>query len=201
MPWSTNDRLRLLSKLAGVERLVLKGYRLVLGLLIIAIVVGAAAVVEMKPWGPGHQGEWIYFGAAALLALGWAAIEYVRVRRRQRKSESRLNFRSIITEGGDQQWELRWGADRSPDRDADDGYGLQFSSELPAAAIELSQHELPDKAALQAIEAELDRGVALNDAIQLVEPAFGERTALWQRACRLYVVHRLNQQGQAAAND
>jgi hypothetical protein len=186
MQWSTEDRLRFLSKLAGIDRVITAGYRFLLGLLIAAIIAGAAAVVVTNHFGPGNQGEWFYFTCIVLLALGWAVKEFVKAGRRQRRRDLPVSIRSA-NNGAAHTWEFRWGSSAAAEHEGDGAapFGIQLKATLPGIVMPLAtlrRDELPDESAVHMIKAELDRGVKLEDAILLVQPAFAEWSALEQRA-------------------
>jgi len=196
---STDARMQLLSKLNVVEGIVLALYKFILGLLFIAIVAGTVAVIVMKPWGAGNQGEWFYFTIAVVMALGWVLTKFAGVRHRQRELKIPIH---VTSTGGDgaHTWEFRWGgsAESGKGGEGPSGIHLKFSSLLPGPVVELTNDKLPLDSALQAIEAEVARGAELDNAIALVDPKFSDRPPLEQHAYRMYVTHRLNERQDAA---
>jgi len=196
MQWTTEDRLRLLGKLAGVDRVLSAGYRFLLGVLIAAIVAVAAAVVVTKPFGAAHQGEWFYFGCIVLLALGWAVKEFVKVSRRIDRFKAPISLLST-GDGGARTWELRWG---SPPADGDKtkapsfGIQLKMMTNITTPLSGLRPESLPDESALRVIRQEVERGVRLEDAILMVQPEFSQWSPLEQYAYGQYVAARLKGQ-------
>lgn len=185
MQWSTEERLRLLGKLDGVDRVLTAAYRLLMALIIAAIVAAAVAVVLTRPWGAGHQGEWFYFSCIVLLALGWAVKEFVKASRRYDDLKLPLSIRSS-NDGGAKTWELRWGP--AVVKAGHEGVALPFGIQLKGlwrGAIppaERPHDMLPDENALHLIKEEMGRGAKLDEAILAIQPAFAEWSALEQRA-------------------
>jgi hypothetical protein len=200
MPWSPVKRQQFLGVLDGIERVLVVGGRLMLGLLIAAVLVGTAIVIIQKPFGAGNQGEWFYFGVAVLLVLGWAIGQFVALGRRKSSFGSPFCVQSNQQDGV-QTWALRLGTGTA---DAGDGFGTTEGSsqfgfsktfEIPLAT--LMAEMLPNEETIRRVEAEIDRGVALEEACRLVQPHYDEWNRMQQRAYSVYVSRVLEQRANA----
>lgn len=109
MQQSPDKRQQFLGVLDDIEGVVVRVYRLVLGLVIAAVVAVVGVVVVQKPWGAGNQGEWFYFGIGVLLVLGWASGQFISLGRRHATPTFPFRFRSSKQDGV-QTWELRLGS-------------------------------------------------------------------------------------------
>ncbi|MEX2120441.1 MAG: hypothetical protein WD847_12670 [Pirellulales bacterium] len=196
MKWSTEERQQFLRGLDGFERIVVTFYRLLLGVIVAAVVAVVAFVIIRRPWGDGNQGEWFYFSIAVLLVLGWAVGQFVMLGRRQRREPPLASLRSS-TEDGVRRWEFRFGrgageSHQEPIASDDDvQFGFSKSFEVPLASLPAGM--LPDEEALACLEREFQRGVPIDDACGLVQPAFADWNEREREAYRLYVTKLLDE--------
>ena len=200
MKWSTDDRQQLLGLLNTVESVVITFYRLLLWLVIAAVAAVVAFVVKERPWGDGTQGEWFYFSIAVLLVLGWAMSQFVMLSRRQRNPWPELGP-SVLQSKGPGAWEFRFGSPpnaTSQSLPSNDDPGCQMISKsfgIPLTTLEIAQ---PPEKILVGLRRELERGLSLEQACQLVEPAFADWSGIEQHAYLLYVKHLLSGESLAA---
>jgi hypothetical protein len=196
MKWSTEERQQFLRGLDGFERVVVTFYRLLLGVIVAAVVAVVAFVIIRRPWGDGNQGEWFYFSIAVLLVLGWAIGQFVMLGRRQRRERPLASLHSS-TEDGVRRWEFRFGRavgeshENAGGGDGEFRFGLSKSFEVPLASLPAGM--LPDEEALACLERELQRGVAIDEACTLVQPAFADWNEREREAYRLYVTKLLDE--------
>lgn len=188
----------------GVERVVVTFYRLLLGVVVAAVVAVVAFVIIRRPWGDGNQGEWFYFSIAVLLVLGWAIGQFVMLGRRQRRERPLASLHSS-TEDGVRRWEFRFGraaGESQEDPRAGSGefrFGFSKSFEVPLASLPSGM--LPDEEALACLERELERGMEIDEACRLVQPAFADWNEREREAYRLYVTDLLKQRRMADSMD
>jgi hypothetical protein len=191
MKRSPEERQRLLVRLDGMQRLVVAFYRGLLVLIMAAIIAAAGFVAILAPWGEGHQGEWFYFSIAVLLGLGWAVGQFIKLGRRHRKHQAPMELRSSGS-GTPRVWEFRFGSEADA---AADTAKASFSRSFGVPLASLSADVLPDESALDRLEAELAKGVELDDACRRVHPEYARWGRLQQKAYRMYVTARLADRG------
>ncbi len=206
MSWTTEQRQEFVNKLDAVDRVVVTFYRLLLGLVLAAILAVVVLVIVRRPWGDGNQGEWFYFTVAVLLALGWVGGQYAMLRRRQyrARANSPATFRANASTNPDgaRVWEFRIGqpvaaTDESPNTD-DPSTRFEFSRsfEIPLASLPAAVR--PTSESLACFQAELNRGVPIDNACRLIEPAYAGWNALQQSAYRHLVTSLLDQDREPA---
>jgi hypothetical protein len=192
MNWSPEQRRQFLDRLDSSDRLLSGFYRRLMGFLIVGILVGSAWVFLWRPLGPGHQGEYFYFGVGALLLLCCVLNQYIWARRRQRrKSLPYVAVETKTAESG-RGWEFRLGpaerelASAEPTR-------AEFSHTFSIPLASIASDLLPDEQALACLESELARGVDLDAACRTVQPAYESWGVLKRRAYQMYVKSLLDE--------
>ncbi|MEX2560241.1 MAG: hypothetical protein WD403_10025, partial [Pirellulales bacterium] len=192
----TDEREEFLRGLDGVERVVAGFYRLLLGAIVAAVVAVVVFVTIRRPWGNGNQGEWFYFSIAVLLVLGWAVGQFVMLGRRQRRERPLASLHSS-TEDGVRRWEFRFGRaageshENAGGADGEFRFGFSKSFEVPLASLPAGM--LPDEESLACLERELQRGIEIEEACTLVQPAFADWNEREREAYRLYVTKLLDE--------
>jgi hypothetical protein len=188
--WSDSERRGFVSKLDAIERVLVTAGRMFLGLLIAAIIAGAAFIIVKRPWGAGNQGEWFYFGVAVLLVLGWCIGQYTSLGARRCRDHrgSPVTLRSEAVDGG-QQWTFQFG---SPAAVSDpfnerDSRQVRFSHSFQVPLATLAKEVLPDERALSLLRDELARGASLDEACRSVQPDYEAWSGLQRRAYQLCV--------------
>ncbi|MCI0333316.1 MAG: hypothetical protein L0228_08850 [Planctomycetes bacterium] len=184
MAWSQEQRLQFLGELESARRVLTAFYRCLMGLVSVGILIISIWVFAWRPLGPGHQGEYFYFGAAALFLLGWALSQVFQPTRRLRRSLlPNVTVETKAVEGG-RAWEVRLGStDHEPADAVRADFSRSFSIPLASVAAEL----LPNEESLTCLEAEIARGIDLDAACRTIQPAYEDWGTLQRRAYRMYV--------------
>jgi hypothetical protein len=205
MKRSTEERQELLKNLNAIDRIVVTVYRLLLGVVIAAVTAVVVLVIMRRPWGAGTQGEWFYFSVAVLFVMGWAIGQFAMLDRRQRRRNALSTFQAHAskTEDGARTWEFRFGPATSEGQQnpvaSKKDIQLSFSRSLDVPLASLRAAVLPDNDALACLEAELNRGVHIDEACTLVEPAFADWNRFERDAYRQCVTNMLHQRSDASA--
>jgi hypothetical protein len=197
MNGSSDSRQQLFRTLDGIERVVLSFYRLFLWLIVAAVPVVVALVVIHRPWGDGNQAEWFYFSIAVLWVLGWLMSQFIAISRRQNNPwPTPKVVATSDAAAGTWTFQLGPAVEAAPgDSAAGNGNGLlTFSKDFSIPLTTLRTDALSQDA-LTRLKRDLARGLSLDEACQLVEPAFAAWSGTEQRAYLLYVASLLNEQG------
>ena len=184
---ATEDR-HLLRFLNSVERVVIAFCRLLLWLVVAAVTAVVALVIIYRPWGDGNQGEWFYFSIAVLLVLGWAMSQFTMLTRRANNPWPE-KFAPIFGNNGPGKWEFRFGSPASAASQGlsstdDAAWRASTTFDIPLTTLEIAQ---PSNEVLTRLRCELERGLSLNEACQLAEPAFADWSGIEQHAYMLYI--------------
>ena len=149
MKWSTEERQAFLTRLDGVQRVVVAFYRLLLIIVVAVVLAGVVFVIARKPWGAGTQGEWFYFSIAVLLILGWVTGQFVALGRRQRPGQPAVTFQAS-SDGVARTWNFRFGS-AAPDSHespspSENSVQYRFSQSFVIPLGTLPAEALPDEA-------------------------------------------------------
>lgn len=192
---SPEQRNAFLSTLDAIDRVLVIVARLFLGILIIAILAGAAAAVVFRPWGNGAQGEWFYFSVAFVLALGWAVGQFVALGHRLHHRGPPVSLTANHQEDC-WSWELRPGvSERSPCEGAEavDGSPAVLSHKFEVHLTSAARELLPNEDELAQIEAELASGMDLDDLCRSVRPDYMDWNVFKRWGYRLGVKNLLQE--------
>lgn len=215
----------LLRVLDSVEGILTRLFRLFLGLIIAAVVAVMGFVYISKPFGPGNQGEYVYFTIGSLLVLSWAGGQFIALDRRLKRRSMLANL-PTNSSNGVTTWNFRFGG--SPVESATSSpmtHGLnpfttspqtapdptQFSPSPPATRdvmqfsatqecqipfATLPGNVIPNDETLRRLEMELARGTPIDLACELVQPAFRSWSSM-QRWAYTHLVESLLKQRQS----
>jgi hypothetical protein len=183
---TSDQKLKFLSKLEAVERLLTRLCRQLMLLVMASVLAGSAWVLTGRRLGPGNQGEYFYFCVAALFVLGWAVDSFVKAGRRlHRRSMPKVTVETEAVKGG-RAWQFRLGslddehAKANPVR-------AEFSRNFSIPLASITSDFLPNEETLACLEAELARGIDLDAACRTIQPAYEDWGMFQRRAYHTYV--------------
>lgn len=198
MTASPERRMQLLGTLDVVDRVLTAFYRSLMAIIICAILGIAAWVFVKRPIGAGNQGEYFYFGVAALFGIGCALNQFVLAGRRQRRcSILRINTKPI--EGGNA-WEFHLGP-TGHETSASEMTRFDWTGSLSTPLASLPTEVLPNEQSLDCLQSELARGVDLDMACRMIQPKYENWGPLKRRAFQLYVKSVLAERSQRRASE
>ncbi len=160
-----------------------------------AIIVVSAVVFIGQLLGTGKQGEYFYFGTAALILLGWclSRIGFSRTRLRHNDSPRIPMMFQPDQSDGLKRWKFSMG-NSADEFDSMGGVGknafkLTKSFSIPLAGLPIDQ--LPDDQTVTVIRGKIVQGQTVENACREIHPPFDSWDTMQQGACVLYVMEKL----------
>ena len=215
MRWPPEKQRRVLERLDSVERSVVGVSRVLLRIALAGVLAVVAAVIVTRKPGGNTQGEYYYFGVAAVIVVGWILAQLGRLRSRERQAEARRRFGGEGAPGPTMRYShdthplegdagfvrsMEFGFGSGPDADTDaevprpaGAKSFTFSRGFEVPLASLPVNVMPDDATLDVIAAALERGESLELLCAAVQPAWADWNMLERQAYRFLLEAKLEE--------